>query len=160
MKKHQQTIGKSQEWLTPPEIIQALGKFDLDPCNAKNNPFVTGKLSFYEEGLEKLWFGRVWCNPPFDRRERPKWMKKMSEHNNGIMLIPAACETDAFYKYVWGKASGICFLKGRPHFYYVDGINMFHKAKANSSCTICLVSYEEENYKMLEKSNLGVTIKL
>lgn len=156
MKQHQTTIGKSQDWLTPPEIIKALGKFDLDPCNAENNPFVTAKHSFYERGLEKLWYGKVWCNPPFDRRERHKWMKKMCDHNNGIMLIPAACETDAFYKYVWGKANGICFLKGRPHFYYNDGT----KAKGNSGCTICLIAYGEKNYIILEKSNLGIVLKL
>lgn len=154
MKKHQQTIGKTQEWLTPPEILKPLGFFDLDPCNARSNPFFTAVHSYYENGLGKEWFGRIWCNPPFDRRERPLWMKKMSEHNNGIMLIPAACETDAFYRHVWGKASGVLFLKNRPHFYYIDGT----RAKANSGCTICLVSYGEDNYEILSESGLGVTV--
>jgi len=31
---HQQTIGKSQDHLTPRWIIDALGPFDLDPCAA------------------------------------------------------------------------------------------------------------------------------
>lgn len=156
MKTHQTTIGKSQEWFTPPEIIEALGFFDLDPCTSKDAPFNTAVYYYYDNGLDKEWKGRIWCNPPFDRRERPKWMKKMAEHNSGILLVPAACETDAFYKYIWGKASGICFLKGRPHFYYIDGT----RAKANSGCTICLVSYGKENYIILRNSLLGITFEL
>jgi len=154
MKAHQKSIGKNDEWLTPPGIIEALGgwtSFDLDPADPAAKPWehATAKMTwseFHDEGgLVKEWFGRVWLNPPFNRYERPKWMAKMAEHNNGIMLVPAACETDAFYKYVWGKASGILFIKGRPHFHYING----ERAKANSGCTICLVSYGEENYKSL-----------
>lgn len=158
MKTHQQSIGKNQEWLTPPDLLSKLGVFDLDPAAPMSSPFTTAKLEYseLENGIIQPWKGRVWLNPPFHRRQRPKWMKLMSEHNNGIMLIPAACETDAFYKYVWGKASGILFLKGRPHFHYIDGT----RAKANSGCTICLVAYGNENYKSLKNSGLGFTIKL
>ncbi len=158
MKLHQKTIGKNQEWLTPPEILQQLGEFHLDPASPISSPFTTAKLEYseLENGLIQEWNGRVWLNPPFSRRERPKWMKRMSEHNNGIMLVPAACETDAFYKYVWNKASGILFLKGRPHFHYIDG----SRSKANSGCTICLVSYGEQNLKALQNSGLGFTINL
>ena len=164
MKKHQSTIGKNDEWLTPPEILKALFDasgmmFGLDPCNAVNAPpqFRYSAFSLTEGGLEFDWSPySVWVNPPFNRYERPKWMKKISEHNNGILLVPAACETDAFYKYVWGKASGILFLKGRPHFHYADGT----KAKANSGCTICLISYGKQHLKTLQNSGLGYTIDL
>ena len=157
MKAHQQTVGKNQEWLTPIEIITALGVFDLDPCTCKKawrNGYYGDQIikSIYKGGLEATWKDRVWLNPPFDRRERPVWMKKMAEHNNGIMLIPAACETDAFYKYVWNKASGVMFLKGRPHFHYADGT----RAVANSGCTICLVSYGQINLQAMIDSELGV----
>lgn len=166
MKTHQTTIGKTDEWHTPPEIIKALGgheTFDLDPCGptAKSWTLSTAK---YENaqfalnggcGLEMEWYGRVWLNPPFNRRTRHLWMKKMADHNNGIMLIPAACETDAFYKYVWPKATAILFLKGRPHFYYNDGT----RAKANSGCTICLVAYGKENAEILERSKLGQCVR-
>jgi hypothetical protein len=156
MKQHQRTTGKNDEWLTPPEIIAPLGVFDLDPADAVDSPFKTAKASYTSEGLIKEWFGRVWLNPPFNRYQRPEWMRRMAEHGNGIMLIPAACETEAFYKYVWNTASGILFLKGRPHFHYIDG----SRAKANSGCTICLVAYGEENYQYLLSSDLGKTIRL
>lgn len=156
MKAHQNSTGKNQTWITPPEIIKALGEFDLDPCCADTMPYNTAKFGYRKEhdGLKQNWMGRVWLNPPFDRRERHLWMKKMSEHKNGVMLIPAACETDAFYKYVWSCFTGILFIKGRPHFHYEDGT----RAKANSGCTICLVSYDQYNLEALQKSNLGIVL--
>ena len=156
MKAHQTTIGKTDEWLTPPYIIEALGEFDLDPCDAINNPFRTAETTWVVFGHILRWEGRVWLNPPFNRYERPIWMKKMSEHNNGIMMIPAATETTAFFKYVFNKATAICFMKGRPHYYLIDGT----KAKFNSGCAMCLIAYGEENYKALLNSNLGHTVKL
>ncbi len=156
MKQHQKSIGINDEWLTTPGYIEKLGPFDLDPCDAIGSPFKTAKHTYTisDNGLYLNWFGRVWLNPPFNRNERHKWMKVMSEHNNGIMLIPAACETYAFKKYVWGKCSGLLFLDHRPHFHYITGV----KAKANSGCTICLVAYGEDNLRSLIDSGLGVVV--
>jgi hypothetical protein len=33
---HRPYRGQTDEWLTPPEIIAALGQFDLDPCSPIN----------------------------------------------------------------------------------------------------------------------------
>jgi hypothetical protein len=159
LKKHQKTQGINDEWLTPPHIIKALGEngFDLDPCAAIGSPYPTARNQFTikENGLNQEWKGRVWLNPPFNRYQRPQWMSKMAEHNDGIMLIPAALETIASYKYVWDKCSGILFLKGpRPHFHYIDGT----RAKANSGCTIMLVAYGKENLDSLLASNLGKVV--
>ena len=63
------------EWLTPPEIIHNLGEFDLDPCSPIIRPWETAKNYFTDNGLNKDWFGRVWCNPPYGT-ETIKWMKK------------------------------------------------------------------------------------
>lgn len=30
--------GDTDEWLTPPHILRALGDFDLDPCSPVNRP--------------------------------------------------------------------------------------------------------------------------
>lgn len=158
MKAHQKTIGKNDEWLTPPWILDRLGKFDLDPCSPITRPWDTSSRHFTSEsdGLKEKWYGRVWLNPPFNRYERPKWMKKMAMHGNGIMLIPAATETDAFQKYVWDRATAVCFLKGRPHFHYVDGT----ESRANCGCSIALVAYGWENFGQLKDSGLGRTIQL
>lgn len=158
MKSHQQTIGNTDEWLTPPAILDALGSFDLDPCSPINRPWWTAKVCLTEldDWLRADWFGRVWLNPPFNRRQHPEWMKKMAEHGNGIMLIPAATETKAFDDFVWKRADAVCFVKGRPHFHFVDG----SRAPFNCGTAIALVAYGPRNAAILSNSGLGRTLAL
>lgn len=56
-------------WLTPPEIIRALGEFDLDPCCPPAMPWSTAKKMVCrpDDGLAVTWEGRVWLNPPYGR---------------------------------------------------------------------------------------------
>ena len=156
MKAHQKTIGKNDEWLTPKWILDPLGEFDLDPCAPIERPWDTAKnhYTILDDGLNKSWFGRIWCNPPFNRNIRQEWMLRMANHNNGILFVPAATETKSFARCVWGKCSGILFLKRRPHFCYVDGT----RAKANSGCTISLIAYGVDNFNILRQSGLGFTL--
>lgn len=156
MKAHQKSIGKNDEWLTPPEIIAALGQFDLDPCSPAVRPWPTAKLHYWQGGLDLPWEGRIWCNPPFNRNSRPTWMEKMANHGNGVMLIPAATETVAFDRYVWNMADAVCFVKGRPHFHHVTGA----KGKENCGTAIALVAYGQTNVDSLYIANLGKTITL
>jgi hypothetical protein len=158
MKQHQRTIGLNDEWLTPPEILRALGPFDLDPCAPVARPWDTARHHFTieDDGLAQAWVGRVWLNPPFNRHERPQWMAMMTRHNNGIMLIPAATETVAFSDYVWRCADAVCFMEGRPHFHFVDG----RRAKANCGTAIVLVAYGAENVMALHRAGLGTTLNL
>lgn len=153
---HQKSIGITDDWITPIEILKHLGVFDLDPSASINQPWATAKSHFTikDDGLKKEWTGRIWLNPPFNRYDRPLWMKKMSEHNNGIMLIPAACETKPFQKFVFGKATGILMLNHRPVFCFPNG----QKANGNAGATICLISYGKENLKALKESNLGTVL--
>lgn len=37
LSSHQSARMKNDEWLTPPEIVRALGPFDLDPCSPPAN---------------------------------------------------------------------------------------------------------------------------
>ena len=55
--------GKTDCWLTPPEIIKALGPFDLDPCAAPGQPWTTAEHQYAppQDGLELPWFGRAIC---------------------------------------------------------------------------------------------------
>ena len=73
---------------TPKHIYEPLGPFDLDPCSGSETSIA--KVNWWdgrgENGLEKNWFGFVWCNPPFSQKEI--WAKKMIDHNNGILILP------------------------------------------------------------------------
>lgn len=149
---HQSAKMKNDEWLTPPEILARLGTFDLDPCAPVDRPWATAAQHYTveDDGLSKPWRGRVWCNPPFGL-EAVKWLRRMVEHGNGIALVAARTETAAFFECVWGAASGVLFLRGRPHFHYVDG----RRAPFNSGAPICLIAYGDDNLTILANSGLG-----
>ncbi len=143
-------IQNNDEWLTPPEIINALGTFDLDPCTPIKRPWDTAQKHYTKEddGLTQPWFGRVWLNPPYGR-ETFKWVRKLALHGNGIALIFARTETKGFHGEVWNKADGIFFFKGRLKFYYVNGVQA-NAANAPS----CLVAYGAKNAKVLKSCAL------
>jgi len=138
----------NDEWLTPPEIIQALGPFDLDPCAPIARPWDTAAQHYTvkDNGLASPWRGRVWCNPPYGR-EAAAWLRRLAEHGDGVALIFARTETEMFFREVWPKASAVLFVEGRIYFHRVDGT----RAKANSGAPSVLVAYGEGNALALER---------
>ena len=153
LSSHQSARQGTDEWLTSPEIIAALGPFDLDPCSpGARRPWDTAARHFSSEddGLSQPWVGRVWLNPPFGRAALP-WMRRMVRHGRGVALLPARTETALFFECVWSAASAVLFLRGRPHFHYVDG----RRASANSGAPICLISYGEDDARALFASGLA-----
>jgi hypothetical protein len=145
------TSDGKDEWLTPPEIIKALGEFDLDPCSPINRPWDTAKRHYtiIDDGLKSPWFGRVWMNPPYGN-QTGRWLEKMANHGNGTVLIFARTETKDFFKFVWDKADAILFIKGRLAFYHVTG----EKAKSSGGAPSCLVAYGIENVTALKHSGI------
>lgn len=73
---------------TPPWVYTTLGAIDLDPCAGVGTQI--GKTNWMieagENGLEREWFGFVYCNPPFSQKEL--WAEKMISHGNGILILP------------------------------------------------------------------------
>lgn len=146
------TRGQTSDWLTPPEIIAALGEFDLDPCCPKRMPWKTAKVMLYptDGKVEREWFGRVWLNAPYGPELWP-WLAKLAAHGNGIAIAFARTETKGFFEHVWRKAHAVLFLEGRLHFYHADGT----RAKANSGGPSVLIAYGSNNADALESSGLG-----
>lgn len=143
------------EWLTPPDIIKALGDFDLDPCAPVNRPWDMAKKHYtvQDNGLHLPWEGRVWLNPPYGR-ETFKWMERLAEHKNGTALIFARTETAGFHAQIWNKATAIFFFKGRLKFHYVDG-----RQGGTANAPSCLVAYNAANAFHILKAYLDGTIK-
>lgn len=141
---------QKDEYLTPPEIIRALGKFELDPCAPIDRPWDMARLHYTREnnGLDRPWFGRVWLNPPYGN-ETGKWLQRLKEHGNGIALIFARTETKNFHNYIWPHANAILFIRGRVAFYSVEG-----KKYPNAPSPSCLVAYGRANAEILRKSLL------
>ena len=149
-----------EEWLTPPEIIQALGTFDLDPCAPPTNrrPWETAKLHYSKEehgdGLSMEWKGRVWLNPPYGK-ETFKWLEKLSTHASGIALIFARTETVGFHEQIWNKAHSVYFFKGRLAFREAVTGNKGNTANAPS----CLVSYSQADTLAILQAHYAGKIK-
>lgn len=152
------SVAASHVWLTPPEIKDPLGAFDLDPCAAPEPrpwPTAFNHIALPEDGLKAVWHGRVWCNPPFGKHTAA-WLERMAKHNNGIALVFARTDTAMFSKWVWPFASAVMFLAKRPHFYRLDGT----RAKGNSGGPICLIAYGQYNAWSLRESGLHGSIVL
>lgn len=144
-------VAASHVWLTPPEILAALGPFDLDPCAAPSPrpwPTAARHIELPEDGLTAEWSGSVWCNPPFGS-QTGAWLRRMALHGNGVALVFARTDTLMFQQWVWPFAEAVLFLEGRPKFHRPDGT----KAKGNSGGPICLIAYGQNSWR-LEGSRL------
>lgn len=142
----------TDEWMTPPEIIDAIGPFDLDPSTPAVQPWPTATTRYTQadDGLAQHWDRSqfMFCNPPYSLIG--PFMAKAAEHGNGIALVFARTETAWWFESVWPKASGVLFLQGRLHFHHPDGT----RAKANAGGPSALVAYGEAAYHRLLNAGL------
>lgn len=155
---HQTTIGKSQVHITPRFIIDALGPFDLDPCAADPRPWdcASRNISEAEDGFSQPWHGRVWLNPPFDRRFVATWVARLAVHGRGTALLHARTET-AWFRPIWRSATALLFLGERVVFHKPDGSQQT-TAKgdvANSGAPVVLCAFGEADAERLKMSGLG-----
>jgi hypothetical protein len=151
---HQSARADSVVWLTPPDLLAALGPFDLDPCACSEpRPWPTAKnmIALPKDGLSAPWFGRVWCNPPYGA-EAEHWLSKLADHGYGTALIFARTETSWFFSTVWRRATAVLFLDGRLHFHRADG----SRARANAGAPSCLVAYGiDDTFSLLDSGVPG-----
>lgn len=153
---HQSAAARTVTWLTPPEVIDALGgpdSFDLDPCTPFRSPIRTARRTMsyvFQDGLAQPWDGRVWLNPPYTNSEIGDWLAKLADHDQGAALIFARTETEAFHTHVWGRAAGLLFFAGRLHFHDAAGV----RAKANAGAPSVLVAYGADELDRLAACDL------
>jgi hypothetical protein len=108
------------EWISR---IGRLGRIVTDPC-AATDPllwFAKNNIALPScDGLNVEWPGLWFCNPPFSKPNLPKWSQKCAEQgdigNEGIALLPARTGSGWFHDNVIGRASAVCFKRGRISF--------------------------------------------
>ena len=112
---------KTDDWLTPPHLIEKLGPFDLDPCASVGQPWRTAAEQWTIQDGDSLY--RAWpkeklffCNPPFGDTIGD-FVRKCADHGHGILLCPAKTEI-RWFRPIWEKADAILFTHERLMFYY------------------------------------------
>lgn len=92
MALHEQSIGATDEWYTPPHVFEAMGvDFDLDVASPGFEvvPWIPAFAAYTARSLEHVWSGFVWMNPPFGGRNGlAPWLEKFFAHGNGVALVP------------------------------------------------------------------------
>lgn len=157
---HQSAQAATVEWLTPPQIVGALGPFDLDPCAPIVQPYRTAARTFtiLDDGLAQPWDGRVWLCPPYKTGIVDRWLARLAQHDRGTALIFARTETAAFSRYVWNRASALLFIKGRLWFRVGEGFSSLKtrrtflagdEAAGNSGGPLVLCAYGADDADVL-----------
>lgn len=156
--------GKTNVWLTPKWLTDALGAFDLDPCAAPEpRPWDIAATHYDitqgQDGLSLPWHGRVFCNPPYGPHSG-KWMRRCAEHaasgGSAIGLIFARTETEDWQDIVLPSAAAILFLRGRVRFCDTSG-NEPRNAKGQKSspgAPSALIAFGEVEARFLADSKL------
>lgn len=147
----------THDWLTPPEILNALGEFDLDPCASEFQPWRTAKQQFTikDDGMAREWQGRVWCNPPYGPFAA-RWLERCAAHGNAVALVFARTETAVFQDHAFEKADAMLFLRGRLSFRLPGG-----GRAGNAGAPSVLIAFGTTNADILAACGLaGAFVRL
>lgn len=118
------------EWYTPDYIIEAaraaMGTIDLDPASCETANEIIKATKFYsnkDDGLQQLWYGNVWLNPPYARSVIDNFSDKIIQElpniNQACVIVNNATET-TWLQQLMNVCNAICFIKGRVKFYNMD----------------------------------------
>ncbi len=115
--KNRDGLENSDHWATPDWLHDKLNdefNFDFDPC----------PLNADFDGLTVEWGDRNFVNPPYNRFDKPRFIKKAYEQalrgKLSVLLIPSATGTQQFHDLILPYAEEIRFIKGRVAF---KGVN-------------------------------------
>jgi DNA N-6-adenine-methyltransferase (Dam) len=124
MALHEQSVGASDEWYTPPYVFEAFDcTFDLDVASpgANATPWIPARSFITRDSLDAPWIGVVWMNPPFGPRNGiVPWLDKFFTHGNGIALVPDRTSAPWWQTFV-PRAELILFVTPKIKFIAADG---------------------------------------
>lgn len=124
MALHEQCVGKTDEWYTPPHVFKALGcRFDVDVASPGRSitPWIPAEHFVQACSLRTPWEGFVWMNPPFGGRNAlVPWLEKFFEHGDGIALTPDRTSAPWWQQFA-PRADLILFVAPKLKFIGADG---------------------------------------
>lgn len=124
MALHEQCVGASDEWYTPPHVFTAMAvRFDMDvaaPTDKTHLSVPTGHwlTAAYDN---PTWRGFIWMNPPFGGRNGlVPWLDKFFAHGNGVALVPDRTSAPWWQTYA-DRADAVLFVAKKLRFIRPDG---------------------------------------
>lgn len=123
MALHEQSVGATDEWYTPPHVFKALGcTFDMDVAYPPTIlPWIPARNVIKRNSLAEPWHGFIWMNPPFGARNGlVPWLEKFFEHGNGIALVPDRTSAPWWQTYA-PRADLWLFVSPKLKFIGIDG---------------------------------------
>lgn len=124
MSAYEQSAGASDEWYTPPYVFDALGvEFDLDVAHPGLDvvDWIPAAQVYTSEALQRVWFGEIWMNAPFGRRNGLEpWLDKFFSHGRGIALTPDRTSAPWWQRYA-AHATLVLFVSPKVKFIRPDG---------------------------------------
>ena len=119
------------EWYTPVEYIEAaravMGEINLDPASCSTANEVVRADTYYdkaENGLEKPWYGNVWLNPPYAKRDIQDFAKKLVQERENItqaIILVNNCTETEWFKQMASVSDAVMFPRGRVRFWEPGG---------------------------------------
>jgi len=126
MALHEQCVGATDEWYTPPHVFEALDcEFDTDVASpgATITPWIPASRFITKETAygDRLWSGFIWMNPPFGARNAIiPWLERFFRHGNGIALTPDRTSAPWWQEYA-PRADLVLFVSPKLKFIGADG---------------------------------------
>lgn len=160
MALHEQCVGATDEWYTPPHVFDALGcSFDMDVASPGRQvtPWIPASTFLTANALSFAWSGFVWMNAPFGARNGlVPWLTKFFDHGNGIALVPDRTSAPWWQQFT-PRADLILFVAPKLKFIGADG-----KPGASPAQGTCLMAAGVEAVRALRRAagkGLGVLAK-
>jgi hypothetical protein len=124
MALHEQSVGATDLWFTPPAVFSALNCiFDVDVASPGQSvtPWIPARTFITANSLSMRWQGFVWMNPPFGPRNGlVPWLEKFFAHGDGVALVPDRTSAPWWQDFV-PQADLVLFTRGKLKFISADG---------------------------------------
>lgn len=123
----------NNEWYTPSAFVEmartVMGSIDTDPASSNIAQQCVKAKQHYTEtdnGLEQVWAGNVWMNPPYSQPIIAEFAKTLidkwegQEFSQAIVLVNNATDSKWMQQMLL-RADAVCFPEGRIKFIDEDG---------------------------------------
>lgn len=160
MALHEQCVGVTDEWYTPPHVFDALGcSYDVDVASPGKSvtPWIPATKFITADSLSRAWSGFVWMNPPFGGRNAlVPWLEKFFDHGEGIALVPDRTSAPWWQQFA-PLANAILFVSPKLKFIGADGKP--GESPAQGTCLLAAGDYAVHSLHRAAVQKLGVVLK-